>query len=140
EQAEVAKEGKESNDAQAELKKRGIELADNKQKLGFAKADEDEVFYEWKHALLENRDQEAEEKKKRYYELEDRIAAQKKVVQEKEGRVAEVQQTLDKYQSELKKWQAAEKKYYEPLEKIQKKIDAINGGSNDIKQVVIDDL
>jgi mono/diheme cytochrome c family protein len=140
EQAEVAMDGKEYHDAQAEIKKRGIELSDAKQKQGFAKADEDEVFYEWKHALLEGHEQEAEEKKKRYYELEDRIAAAKKVVQEKEARVAEVQQTLDKYDLELKKWKTAEKKYYEPLEKLQKKMDAIGDRSLDIKQVVVDDL
>ncbi|HEX5037097.1 MAG TPA: c-type cytochrome [bacterium] len=140
EAAEVAMDGKEYQDATVELKKRNIELSDAKQKLGFAKADEDEVFYEWKHSLLHENEKEAEEKKKRYYELEDRIAEDKKLVQEKEARVAEVQQILDKYQSELKKWKTAEKKYYEPLDKIQKRIEAIKDRSDDIKQVVIDDL
>lgn len=140
EAAQVRMDGKEYKDATEELKKRAIALSDAKQKMGFAKADEDEVFYEWKHALLEGHEHEAEELKKRYYELEDRIAEAKKLVKEKEDRVAETQKILNDYQGELKKWQTAEKKYYEPLDKLEKKMQAIRERGLDIKQVVVDDL
>ncbi len=140
EEAEIRMDGKEYKDALEELKRRGIELFDAKQDLGFAKADEDEDFYEWKHALLQGHEKEAEERKKQYYDLENRIAGLKKVVEAKEARVAEVQKGLDTYQSELKKWKTAEKKYHEPLEKIEKKMEAIRGRGLDIQQAVIDDL
>lgn len=140
EEAEVKMDSKEYKDAVEEKAKRQIELDDAKQKLGFAKADEDEVFYEWKHALLEGHEKEAEEGKKRYYELEEKISAAKKLVKEKEDRVAEVQKVINQYQDELKKWKTAEKKYYEPLEKLEKKKEAIGERGLDIKQVVIDDL
>jgi mono/diheme cytochrome c family protein len=140
EEAEVRMDGQEYQDALKEIKKRNIDLADVKQEFGFAKADQDEVFYEWKHALLQGHEKEAEEQKKRYYEIENRIAELKKTVEAKEARVAEVQQVLGAYQSELKKWRTAEKKYFEPLEKIQKKMDAVKGRGLDIQQVVINDL
>lgn len=140
EEAEVRMDGKEYQDALKELKKRGIELSDAKQDLGFAKADQDEVFYEWKHALLQGHDKEAEEREKQYYELENRIVELKKTVAGKEDWVAEVQKVLDTYQSELKKWKTAEKKHGEALDKLEKKIEAIRGRGLDIKQTVIDDL
>src|SRR5579885_2499172 len=48
EDAEVKMESKEFEQLQEELKKRTIALNDAKQRTGFAKADEDEVFYVWK--------------------------------------------------------------------------------------------
>lgn len=140
EEAEVKMEGREFVRLQDELKKRTIELSDAKQETGFAKADQDEVFYLWKHALYEGHEKESEENKKEYYELERRIAELKKAQDQKQGAVDEVQKKLDAYHDELKRWKADEKKRLEPLDKLEKKIDAIKARGLDIQQVVIDDL
>ncbi len=140
EEAQVKMEGPEFKKADQESAKRKIALSDAKQNFGFVKADQDEVFYEWKHALEENHAHEAEVKKKEYYDLQKRIEDLKKIVDEKEAALKEIDAVKDGYFSELKKWQVLEKKYWEPLEKIQKKMAAISERSDEIKQTVIDDL
>jgi len=140
EEAQVKMESKEFSQLQDELKKRTILLSDAKQRAGFAKADEDEVFYVWKHAVYEGHEKEAEEKKKDYFELENKIAELKKAQAEKQAAVDEVQDKMNATSGELEKWQKAEKKMLEPLKKLQKKIDAIKDRGLDIKQEVVDDL
>ncbi|MGH7273708.1 MAG: c-type cytochrome, partial [Nitrospiria bacterium] len=140
EEVEVKMEGEEFRKVRSDLDERKIRLSDAKQRFGFAKADQDEVYYEWKHALEEGHQSEAEKYKQEYYELEEKIKELGKKVEEAETQVSEVQKVIDGYFSELKKWQGLEKKYFEPLEKLEKRMNAIRSRGLDIKQVVIDDL
>lgn len=142
EQAEIRMDSQEYKKAKDELHTRKIKLDDAKQNFGFAKADQDEVFYEWKHALEEGEGhhEEAEKFKKKYYDLEERLQQLKQKRQVAEDSVNEVQKILSRYEDEVKKWKTAEKKILEPLAKIHKRLDAIADRSDDIQQVVINDL
>ena len=51
EQAEIQMEGEECRDAMQALKALEITRSDVNQQFGFAKADQDEIYYEWKHNL-----------------------------------------------------------------------------------------
>ncbi|MBI2067820.1 MAG: c-type cytochrome [Deltaproteobacteria bacterium] len=140
EAAEVALEGEAYRKAKKEWKERKIRHEDAKQRYGFAKADQDETFYEWKHALETGHQEEVEEQKKKYYELEERLKELKKNEMDASERLLEAQAILDQYEGELKKWQKAEEKHFEPLENIRKKIQEVRSRSFDLQQVVIDDL
>ena len=140
EEAEIRMESPELKKLEAELKVRKIKLSDAKQKFGFNKANQDEVFYEWKHALEEEKAEEAEHYKKEYYELEDLLHELKAKVAEEEASVAEIENQTNVYHDELKKWKTAEKKRLEPLDKLNKKMDAIRARGMDIQQVVVDEL
>ncbi len=140
EEAQIRMEGEDFQKAQKEIHERKIRLEDAKQRFGFAKADQDETYYEWKHALEEGQAEEAEKYKKGYYELEAKLKDLKQKVGEAEASVAEVQTTIDRYASDLKKWQDFEKNYFDPLKKLDKKIEGIRARSLDIKQVVVNDL
>lgn len=142
EQSELRMEGKEFKKAQAELKKREIRLFDAKQRYGFAKADQDETYYEWKHSLAEGEGhaEKADVFKKKYYELEGTLGDLKLKVEEAEAQVTETRKGLNVYHDDLKKWQGLEKKYFEPIERLEKKKKAVLARGLDIKQTVIDDL
>lgn len=140
EAAEVRMDSSAYKKALKDVHERLIRLSDAKQNFGFAKADQDQTFYEWKHSLEENHQAEAEKYKKKYYELEGQLVELKKKVNESEASVAEVQSIINGYVNEVKKWQKAEKTLQEPLAKLQKKMDGVKSRTDDIKQVVIDDL
>ncbi len=124
--------------AKAELKQRQIELTDIKEEKGFAKADQDEVYYEWKHALHAGKPHQEWEKK--YWELEERIKVSGGEVEKAEQRVATVQQVVDRFEEEVEKWEKAESNYFASLDPIKRRIEAIKDRTLDIQQVVIKDL
>ncbi|MBI4373940.1 MAG: c-type cytochrome, partial [Deltaproteobacteria bacterium] len=140
EEAEVAREGIEYRRAGKELQERKNRLSDAKQNQGFTKADQDEIFYEWKHALEEKKEEEAAYFKEEYEFLGGKIDGHKEKVKELEGAVAEVQSTIDRYDLEVKKWGKKEKEQLEPLDRLLKKEKAIRSRGLEIQQVVIDDL
>jgi mono/diheme cytochrome c family protein len=140
EQAQIRMEEDAFKNADKELGLRKIKLADAKQKFGFTKADEDEIYYQWKLALEEGNADNAAKYKKKYYEHEDLLKELKKKVDEAQAGVDEVQKTLDVYYTELKKWQGMEKKQYDILAKLEKKRKAVEARSLDIRQAVVDDL
>ncbi|MBI2083552.1 MAG: c-type cytochrome [Deltaproteobacteria bacterium] len=140
EQAEVNMESPELLKTKDELQERKNRLSDGKQRYGFAKADQDEVFYEWKHALEHKKEQEAAHFKQEYTELEAKIREYDQKVKELESWVAEVQSVVTRYEQELKKWKDKEKVYLEPFDKLEKKKKAIRSRGLEIQQVVIDDL
>ena len=140
EAAEIRMEGEDVKQLRAELKERQNRFADAKQRAGFAKADLDELFYEWKHALEENKNDDAEKLKQRYRDLEERLKEMKQRSAEAEAAVKLVEDKLEGIAAELKKWKDEEKKLLEPLAKLEKKIDKIKSRGLDIQQVVIEDL
>lgn len=140
EEAEVRREREAYRKISRELKDREIRLSDATQRLGFAKADQDEVYYEWKHAREGGDEAKAQRFKKEYDELEERLRGLKKRVEEAEGEATAAREIIVGYEADLKKWKDAEKRYLEPLEKLKKRIKAIRSRSLDIRQVVTDDL
>lgn len=139
EKAEVAMEGREFKKGEKELKERKLRLEDAKQNYGFAKADQDEIFYEWKHAL-QNHPEEAEEAKKKYYELEERLKELQQKWDQEGAKVAEAAAVVSQYAENLKKWKKAEEKQLEPLARLKKKMGEVRKRGLDIQQVIIPDL
>ena len=140
EEAELKLDSKEYHEAEETLAKQKITLYDAKQHFGFAKADQDETFYEWKHALEENNVEHAEHFKHKYYDLEKKLAELKVLKEKAEKDVAATQAVLDGFANEAKKWKNLEKKALEPLAKIYKKIESAQTRGDDIVQVVVNDL
>ncbi len=140
EEAELRLDSPEYKGFQEKIKQLKITAFDMKQEYGFTKADQDEVFYEWKHALEENHIEKAEALKVRYYDLEKKLADLKVKKEKAEKDVADVQSVLDQANDEVKKWKNLEKKALEPLAKIHKKIEGAKSRGDEIVQVVINDL
>ncbi|QQR80702.1 MAG: c-type cytochrome [Deltaproteobacteria bacterium] len=140
EESELKLDSAEYHQAEEKIKHLKVILFDAKQAFGFAKADQDEVFYEWKNALEENKIEHAEHFKKKYYDLEAKLAEYKIKRDKAEKDVADVQAILDGFSNDVKKWKNLEKKSLEPLAKIFKKIEAAESRGDEIAQVVINDL
>lgn len=140
EEAELKLESREYHEALEKIEELKIVASDAKQEFGFRKADQDEVFYEWKHALAGNHIEHAESLKARYYDLERKIAELKKSKEKADQDVADVQAFLDQTNNEIKKWKTLEKRTLEPLTKIHKKIEGAKDRGDEIVQVVINDL
>ncbi len=138
ERAKIARENKEYAALKKELTEKEIILQDALQDKGFTKADQDELYYLWKHDQHQKLDYKPKEKK--YWELEKLIEEKSKQVAEAEQGVAAVKKKLAAYDDVVTKWEKAIEKYYAPLDVVQRKIDAIRGRGTEIKQVVVDDL
>ena len=98
EQAEIAQE---SSDYEKLLKERHvltIAYDDIKQTRGFAKADQDEIYYHWKHHQHQGKDYKPYEKK--YWELEEEIARLGKEVEKAAAELKIVADKVAKYDNE----------------------------------------
>lgn len=138
EQIEARLESDEVENLKKELAKRQIRLDDAKQEFGFAKADQDQVFYEWKHHVEEAKPFESE--KQEYYRLEEEMKKLKSLVAQAQASVDEIQNQLAEDQNALKKLKGEEKKLLEPVTAVERKLKALSERPIEIKQVVIDDL
>ncbi len=138
EQAEAKLESPEVKTLRNEVAKRNIVLVDAKQHFGFAKADQDEVFYEWKHHQLEGGD--FAHYKEKYLELDDKLKELKQGVEKAEVSANEIQDQINQSEDEKKKWQGEEKKLLAPLAVLERKMKGVAERPIEIKQVVIDDL
>jgi len=138
EQAEIAQESAEYKKLSVENHNLRIAADDVTQARVFAKADQDEIYYLWKHAQHGGHDYKVEEAK--YWELEKKMEGLGYKVQAAEDRVDAVQQRLQVYDGAVATWQKAIEDYYAPLLTLQKKMNGIKWRGDAIEQVVIPDL
>src|SRR3989338_2722002 len=140
EQAEIRMEGEEYRGVSRRLKELEIRLSDAQQRQGFAKADQDEIYYEWKHAQEKGETDAADRHRKEFQELEERLVRLKGEGKVLERAVAEAKGEAAAFESEVKKWKDAEKKHREPISQLEKKREAVLSRGLEIQQVVVDDL
>ena len=138
EHAEIAREAPEYKKQSRELKRRQIELDDITQQRGFAKADQDEIYYLWKHALHGGHDYATYETE--YWSLADRITVLGHEVAAAQVQVDEIQEQVSVYNDVVDKWEKAIEVYYAPLDELQHKMNVISIRTDHIDQVVIPDL
>lgn len=111
---------------------------DAKQQLQFAKADADETFYRWKHALHGDKDYSGY--KKRYDELENQIKEYAKLEADWETKLQAAQKKVNSYDSKLEALDAQEAALYEDITPLKRQLVEVKGRGAPIEQVVLDDL
>ncbi|MBI1908847.1 MAG: c-type cytochrome [Deltaproteobacteria bacterium] len=115
-----------------------IRMDDLKQRYQFLKADQEEIYYEWKHAK-ENK-KPFEKLMASYYESDGKLIALKLEMEDQEKNLAKASSFVEEIRAEIKKWERAEEERLKPLKLLEKKKDAILSRRLDLKQVVVDDL
>ncbi|HCU24428.1 MAG TPA: hypothetical protein DF383_05360, partial [Deltaproteobacteria bacterium] len=138
EKAQQALESDEYQHLLQEEKTKRIALNVANQNLQFAKADLDEVFYQWKHAQHEGEDFSAY--KKRYDELEKKIQELDKAQVQKEQDFFAVEEKINEMKNRLKELDAEEAKLNKKAEALQKQLEAVQSRGAPIEQFVLEDL
>lgn len=138
EKAEQALESQEYKDLQEELKHRQIELDVANQELQFAKADHDELFYQWKHAQHEGLD--FAPYQKRYEELDAKIKKLNETQAKKEEGVFEVQEKLNQFRNKAKDLEAQKSALTKKVDALQKQLEGVQDRGAPIEQYVLPDL
>ncbi len=136
--------------ASKDLKKAGIELFELAQEFNFSKAEEDEAFYEWKHALHQR--PEAEALRRRWEALREQTKSLLAEVDEAQNKKGEAEKNLKRLTADIDRLEARKEK----LEADLKRAEFSYGATYDsialagmsfkmnkapkIRQVVIDEL
>ena len=124
--------------AQEELAQVKTNYDDAKQQLQFTKADLDETFYRWKHALHEGH--EYEQYQKQYEALDKQVEEYKKLEAEWEAKYLAAKEKVEGYDSKLADLDSQEAKLYEKITPLQRQLEAVQKRGAPIEQVVLDDL
>lgn len=138
EKAQQALQSQEFADLQEELKRKQIELDVANQDLQFAKADHDELFYQWKHAQHEGQDFSGY--KKRYDELDAKIKKLNEVQVQKEEAFLAVQEKINQFKNKLKDLDAQQAALTKKVDALQKQLKGVQDRGDPIEQYVLDDL
>ncbi|MDO8462466.1 MAG: c-type cytochrome [Deltaproteobacteria bacterium] len=138
ESVENRMDSREYHQAEKETHREKIKLDDLKQNYQFLKADQDQVYYEWKHAKEEGKS--FDKRMASYYEKDGRLIALKLQIDDQGKRLAEASKVISDTKVEIKKWDKAEEERLKPQKILEKKMAAIKDRSIEIKQTVVDDL
>ncbi len=138
EKAQYAQESEEAQQAQELLKEKQIALDQANLELQFAKADQDEIFYEWKHALHEGHPHQGFQKE--YEALEKKIKALTENQAAKEKEFNEAQEAANKHKSKLGELQSKEGEILKKVAQLDKQLKAVHARGAPIEQYVLPDL
>lgn len=122
----------------AEVAEKKVVLDRANQNLQFAKADQDEIFYLWKHALHEGHGH--EDFQKQYQELETKIQGLNKVQVEAENSLAESQAKVTAVTEKLSALDAEEAQIKKKTDLLEKQLKAAKERGDPIEQYVLPDL
>lgn len=124
--------------AQADVKEKKKLLYDSSQNLQFAKADQDELFYVWKHAQHEGHP--FEEYKKQYDELEQKIVKLKAEQAKAEADELAAEEKLAKLNAPYKALEAKEAEIRKKISQLEIQLKAVKDRGAPIEQFILPDL